>query len=60
MQSKLLDLVDNLSRINNKEYKSCMERKKIKSECNFIGFKNSRLNYKCKECSKKRSKKVNK
>ena len=28
-----------------------MERKKIKSECEFIGFKDDRLNYKCKECN---------
>ena len=28
-----------------------MERKKIKSECEFIGFKDNRLNYKCKECN---------
>ena len=50
MQSKLSDLVDNLSEINNKDCKTCMERKNIKSECDFIGFKNIRLNYRCKEC----------
>ena len=44
MQSKLSDLIDNLSGINHKECKSCMERKKSKSECDFIGFKNNRLN----------------
>ena len=33
MWSKLLDLVDNLSEINNKDCKTCMERKNIKSEC---------------------------
>ena len=27
-----------------------MERKNIKSECDFIRFKNNRLNYRCKEC----------
>ena len=27
-----------------------MERKKIRLNCEFVGFKNSRLNYKCKEC----------
>ena len=26
-----------------------MKRKKIKSECEFIGFKNDRLHYKCEE-----------
>ena len=51
MRSKLLDLVDNLSEINNKDCKRCMERKNIKSECNFIGFKDNRLNYRCKECN---------
>ena len=39
MQSKLSDLADNLSEINNKECKKCRERKKIRSECKFIGFK---------------------
>ena len=50
MHSKLSDLADNLSGINNKKTKSCLERKKIKSECNFIGFRNNILNYKCKPC----------
>ena len=27
-------------------------RKKIRLNCEFIGFKNGRLNYKCKECKK--------
>ena len=52
MQSKLSNLVDNLSGIFNKEYKSCIERKKTKSECDYIEFGNNRLNYKCKECGK--------
>ena len=56
MQSKLSDLIDNLSGINNNECKSYMERKKSKSECDFIGFKNNRLNYKCKEWGKRYSK----
>ena len=46
MQSKLSDLIDNLSGINDKECKSWIERKKIKSECNFIGFKNFELQMK--------------
>ena len=50
MQNKLSDLVDNLSEICNKECKSCMERKKVKSEYDFIRFRNNRLNYKCKKC----------
>ena len=40
-------LVDNLSEINNKDCKTCMDRKNIKLE---YGFKNNRLNYRCKEC----------
>ena len=50
MRSKLSDLIHNLSEINNKDCKTCMERKNIKSECHFIEFKNNRLNYRCKEC----------
>ena len=52
MQSKLSDLVDNSYALYKKECRSCMERKKIKSECDFIEFKNNKLNYKCKECKK--------
>ena len=50
MQSKLSYLADNLSEINNKDCEKCMKRKKIRSECEFIGFKDNRLKYKCKEC----------
>ena len=53
------DLVDNLSEINNKDCKTYMERNNIKSECGFIGFKNNRLNYKCKECNGKSVKSIN-
>ena len=59
MPSKLPELVDNLSEINNKDSKTCMERKNIKSECDFIGFKNNRLNYRCKECKGTSTKSIN-
>ena len=59
MRSKLSDLVDNLSEINNKACKTCMERQNIKSECEFIGFKNNRLNYRCKECKGTSTKSIN-
>ena len=59
MQSKLSNLVDNLSEINNKDCKTCMERKKIRSECEFIGFKNNRLDYRWKECNGTFTKSVN-
>ena len=52
MNSKLSDFVDNLSEINKKECPECIKRK-IKSECEFIGFKNGRLHYRCNECKKK-------
>ena len=48
MLSKLSNLFDKLSEINNKNCKTCMERKNIKSECDFIGLKNNRLNYRSK------------
>ena len=50
MQSKLSDLIDNLSENseNNKNAKHIWKEKKIKSECDFIGFQNNRLNCKCK------------
>ena len=51
MQSKLSDLADNLSEINNKDCKKCMERKKNRSECKFTGLMDNRLRYKCKECN---------
>ena len=58
-KDKLSDLVDNLSEIYIKECKACMERKKIKSECDFVEFKNNSLNYKCKECGKRCFKLIN-
>ena len=51
MQSKLSDLADNLSEINNKECKKCMEGNKTRSKCEFIGLKYKRLKYKCKICN---------
>ena len=34
-------------------------KKKIKSVCNFIGRKNNKLYYKCKECKKRQLKSIN-
>ena len=34
-------------------------KKKIRPECEFIGLKNNRLNYKCKKCSETSAKSVN-
>ena len=36
-----------------------MERKNIKSECDFVGLKNNRLNYRCKECKGTSTKPIN-
>ena len=49
MPSKLSNLFDNLSGIFNKESEKCRERKKIRVESKFIGFRNNRLNCRCKE-----------
>ena len=51
--------VDNLSGVYDKECKKCMERKKITLNCEFIGFKNGILNYKCKKCKKSYTKVAN-
>ena len=51
MPSSLSDLVDSTSGIfNSIECKSCIEKLKTNSECRFVGLKNNRLIYKCKEC----------
>ena len=34
-------------------------KKKNRSECEFIGLKNNRLNYKCKQCNETSAKSVN-
>ena len=46
----LSNLVNNLSVVYDKECKKCMDRKKNRLNCELIGFKSGRLNYKCKEC----------
>ena len=44
MSTSLSNLFDNLSEINKKECKTCMEEKNIKSECDFMGIKDNQLN----------------
>ena len=48
MATSLSNLADNLSEINNKNCKKCMERNKIKSECRYIKQKENKLIYKWK------------
>ena len=59
MSTSLSNLVDNLSRMYDKECKKCMEREKIRLNCEFIRFRNDRLNYKCKEFKKSYTKLTN-
>ena len=59
MSTSLPSLVDNLSEINKKECKKCMERKNTISEFKFMKFENNRLNYKCKKSNDKSSKSIN-
>ena len=59
MSTSLSSLVDNISEIYKEECKVCQERRKIKSVCNFIGLKNNKLNYECKECKKRSLKPIN-
>ena len=59
MPSKLSNFVDNLSEINNKDCKTCIEGNNIKSQCGFIGFKNNRLNFRCTECNGASAKSMN-
>ena len=44
MSTSLSNLVDNLSGVFDKECKKCMKRKKIRLNCEFIGFKNITIN----------------
>ena len=39
MSTSLSNLVHNLSEVYDKECKNCMKRKKIRLNCEFIGFK---------------------
>ena len=48
-----------LVEIYKKEWKRCEEKRKIKSVSFFIGLKNNKLNYECKECKKRWLKPVN-
>ena len=59
MSTSLSILVDNLTEIYKQEWKRCEEKRKIKSVSFFIGLKNNKLNYECKECKKRWLKPVN-
>ena len=60
MSNSLSELVGNMSGIfNSIEYKSCIGRIKINSECCFVDLKNNRLIYKCKECKEEWKRPIN-
>ena len=60
MSTSLSELVDNMSGIfNSIECKSCIEKIKINSECCFVGLKNNRLIYRCKECKEEWKRPIN-
>ena len=42
-----------------KNVKNAWKEKKMRLNCEFVGFKNGRLNYKCKECKKSYTKVAN-
>ena len=53
MPTSLSELVNNTSGIfKGIECKSCIEKIKINSEFCFVGLKNNKFVYKCKECKK--------
>ena len=58
MNTSLANLTDSLSEINNKDCKKCMERNKIKSECQYIKYNKNKLICKCKKCNDKLYKSV--
>ena len=58
MNTSLANLTENLSEINNKDCKKCMERDKIKPECQYIKYNKNKLIYKCKKCNDKSYKSV--
>ena len=61
LSTSLSELVDNTSGIfNSIECKSCIEKIKINSECCFVGVKNKKLIYKCKECKEEWKRPLNK
>ena len=61
MPTSLSELVDKTFGIfNNIECKLCIEKMKINSECCFVGLKNNRLIYKCKECAEEWKRLLNK
>ena len=47
LKPSLSSIANSISEINKKECKTRMERKNIKSECDFIEIKDNQLSYEC-------------
>ena len=61
MSTSFSELVDNMPGIfSSIECKSCIEKLKINSECCFVGLKDNKLIYKCKECKEEWKRPINK
>ena len=52
LKASLSSISNSIFEINKKGCMAYMERKNIKSECDFIGVKDNQLSYKCKKCNK--------
>ena len=59
MSTSLSELVDMSGIFNCMECKSYIEKIKINSECCFVGLKNNRLIYRCKECKEEWKRPIN-
>ena len=56
--SELVD--DTYGNFNSIECKSCIKKRKINSECCFVGLKNNKLIWKCKGCKEEWKRPLNK
>ena len=52
MLTSLSNLAYNLSEMNKEESKACIDGEINKSQCDFIGYQNSNLHFKCKKCDR--------
>ena len=53
LKLSLLSTANSIAKINKKECKTCMEKKNIKSECDFTEIQDNKLSYKCKRINQK-------
>ena len=53
MNTSLANLTDNLSEINTMNWKTCKERNRIISTCQYIAYEENHAIYKCEKCNAK-------